>query len=137
MAREGYGCTSFYRKAFVLGRIDDHYVVGVIANKDFFIMATKRLYSHPCHPSPGMKAARFTSEMLEMIDIPLWVPIEQAQVMLETRQILRFPHKYVSEFREIANLLEISGMCVCLSLYALWLNFIYSIPVYNSRPGKQ
>lgn len=100
-------------------------------------MATKRLYSHPCHPSPGMKAARFHSEMLEMIDIPLWVPIEQAQVMLETRQILRFPHKYVSEFREIANVLEISGMCVFLSSHVLLLNFIYSIAVYNSRPGKQ
>ena len=109
MAHEGFGCMSFYQKVFVLGYVEEHYIVGVVADQKFFIMATKRLYNRFHSLSPKMHPVCFSPEMLKMVHIPLWVPFEYALTMLETRQILRLPQKYQTEFQEITESLEISG----------------------------
>lgn len=107
-AYEEPGCTSFYRNVFLLGYVDKHYIVGVVADNSFFIMATKRLYSRICLPSPGMQPVTFRPQMLEMIHLPLWLPYKQSIVMLEARQIFRHSSKYQYEYQDIMESLKIS-----------------------------
>lgn len=47
--------------------VDGHYIVGVVANQTFFVMATKRLYSRNCLPSPGMQPIKFPSGSKESL----------------------------------------------------------------------
>jgi hypothetical protein len=94
---------------FVLGYVDGHYVVGVIADENFFIMATRRLYSRHSLPSPGIKPLKFCPKMLEVIDLPLWLPYEYALTMLEIRQILRHSREYACDYQSIAESLGILG----------------------------
>ncbi|XP_057375008.1 uncharacterized protein LOC130695965 [Daphnia carinata] len=107
-AYEEPGCTSFYRNVFLLGYVDKHYIVGVVAGNSFFIMATKRLYSRICLPSPGMQPVKFRTEMLDMIHLPLWLPYKQSIVMLEARQIFRHSSKYQYEYQDIMQSMKIS-----------------------------
>ncbi|EFX86731.1 hypothetical protein DAPPUDRAFT_307865 [Daphnia pulex] len=102
-AYEEPGCTAFYRNVFLLGYVDGLYIVGVVADQIFFVMATKRLYSRNSLPSPGMQPIKFSPQMIEMIDLPLWLPYEHVVTMLEIRQILRHSREYACDFQRIVD----------------------------------
>ena len=108
-AYEEPGCTAFYRNVFLLGFVEEHFIVGVVVDKNFFIMATRRLYSRNCLPYPGMQPVKFCPKILEMIDLPLWLPYEHALTMLETRQILRHSREYAFDYQRIVESLGILG----------------------------
>jgi hypothetical protein len=108
-AYEEPGCTAFYRNVFLLGYVDGHYIVGVVADQIFFVMATKRLYSRNNLPSPGMQPIKFSPQMIEMIDLPLWLPYEHVLTMLEIRQILRHSREYACDFQRVVDSFGILG----------------------------
>lgn len=106
---------SFYRNVFVLGYEKDHFVIGVVEKKEFFIIATQRIYNRLIRPYPGMQSVSFAPEMLESINLPLGLSFEHTLTMLEARQIFRCSHKYEEEFQEIIQHLDIPGNCLQLN----------------------
>lgn len=98
---------AFFPTVFVLGRLGDRYVVGVVNGNTFFIMATRRLFSRFTPLSPNVQPVEFDMEMLESVHLPFAVPFQQAFTMLEARQILRNPHKYGQEHAYLAKALGI------------------------------
>jgi hypothetical protein len=101
---------SFYQNAFVLGQIESRFVVGVVTEENLFVMATKRLYSRLSHLTLNMRPVLFNREMIEAIELPLWLSYEQVLTLLEVRQILTYPGKNQIEFQLIVRSLESSGM---------------------------
>lgn len=99
----------FYQTAFVLGQIENRFVVGVVHEKCLFIMATTRLYRRLRKFKPNMYPVEFNPEMVETIELPIWLLDEQALTMLEVRQVLASPDEHQKEFQLIVRSLGSSG----------------------------
>lgn len=78
----------------------------------FFIMVTKRVYSRNCIPSSDTQPIQYHPEMLETINLPLFIPFEHALAILEARQIFRHPYKYQYMYLQIVQQLGIPGKLI-------------------------
>lgn len=71
--------------------------------------------------------------MLEVIDLPLWLPYEHALTMLEIRQILRHSREYACDYQSIAESLGILGNSRIFFILAIFSLFLFCIQILNPR----
>lgn len=101
---------SFYSNAFPAGRLCDRFVVAIIVNNEFFIMATRNLFQR------GDETMTPLADLKEKdVLIPLQVPPEQTLAILELRQILADQQRYSSEVSQIEAALGIKGKSIAIT----------------------